>query len=74
MELLFDNKRSYNITLPRHYSHSDMTDMGFVESNSEKATPTDLRFLIHWLLHCMLVDKKRPDLFAQGDTVYVSTS
>lgn len=71
MELLFDNKRSYSISIPRSYSPSSLISTGFSEPENgvKDEQPTDLRFLIHYLLHCMLVDKARPDLFSQGDTV-----
>jgi ubiquitin related modifier 1 len=72
MELLFDNKRSYDLHLPSSYDTADLLPDGFPEELSQGSKPTDIRFLIHWLRHCLLVDRKRPDLFMQGDTVCVS--
>ena len=76
MELLFDNQRSLSLSLPSSYSLSNFTSTGFTSASltdkeGQEERQTDIRYLIHYLLHCALVDKARPDLFAQGDTVFV---
>jgi len=67
MEVLFSNVRSHSLTLPSSYTFLP-TDKSPAKSAS-KQKPTDIRFLIAWLKENLLQDKKRPDLFVQGDSV-----
>jgi ubiquitin related modifier 1 len=71
MELLFDNQRRCDVQLPVSYALDDLLETGFPSAPSEGERPADLRFLIHWLRHCLLSDFNRPDLFMQGQTVCV---
>jgi hypothetical protein len=57
MEVLFSYKRSHEVDLP----YED-------DAKGGKRPPT-IRYLIKWLPDNLLSDKKRPDLFAQGDSV-----
>jgi len=69
-ELLFDNKRLYNVSLPAKYDPRILAKSGFANiEEAQSFRPTDVRYLIYWMLHYLLVDKARSDLFVMGETV-----
>lgn len=84
MELLFNNQPVHHLVLPRYYQPATTvqaapTPKGMpttrpepIEESAEGAQETDVRFLIWWLREFELEDRDRPELFSQGETVYVS--
>lgn len=80
MELLFNNEPVHHLVLPRYYqpattvqatTKSTTRPDPIEESSAEGAHETDVRFLIWWLREFQLEDRDRPELFSQGETVYV---
>lgn len=78
MELLFHHQHSHSIQIPRFY---DPPSIAPTSSNSPapstapaplQGKQTDIRYLIWWLREYLLDDKNRPELFSQGETMYVS--
>lgn len=80
LEFLFDDKKQLDLELPARYRQDDLTDSGLADGHlptlhdDDRSQDVDIRFLIHYLRHVMLVDKGRPDLFVQGRTMSVSSS
>jgi ubiquitin related modifier 1 len=58
LELLFDNKRTHQLTLPHPPSK---------EGVAEQTKATDVTYLIHWLKDNLL--RERPELFVEEGTV-----
>lgn len=76
MELLFNHERSHRVAIPDSYTQDQLK--AFPNSSSDEDSeksgakqPTDIRYLIHWIRHFLLGQGQNPDLFMQGDTVYV---
>ena len=80
MELLFNNEPVHHLVLPRYYQPATTVQATTklttrpepIEESAEGAQETDVRFLIWWLREFQLEDRDRPELFSQGETVYVS--
>lgn len=74
MELLFSNRKSHAIDLPALYDPSSIITSTFL--HKDRPVPialvkSDVKYLIYWLRHELLADKARPDLFMQGETMFV---
>ncbi|KAG8877917.1 Ubiquitin- modifier 1 [Tulasnella sp. 331] len=69
MELLFDNKRSYRVTIPAHIPNSSPSPVNSVSSSSSSSEcpKSNVTFLIKWMRDNLL--KERVELFMEGETV-----
>lgn len=79
MELLFSHQHNHTITIPRYYDPS----LALISPSTSSPTPpkeaprpsegrpTDIKFLIWWLKNYLMDDKDRPELFVQGETMWV---
>lgn len=65
LELLFGNQRSHTLSLPATVVPSTSTS-----GSTSQSTEVNVTYLVHHLRTHLL--KERPELFAEGDTVYDS--
>lgn len=76
MELLFNNQHVHKVVVPRYYDPKAVSTTTTNDNPPPVPTPTmgkttDIKFLIWWLKEYLLVDKARPELFSQGETMSV---
>lgn len=70
--MLFDDQRTHRVSLPDVYSPAQVSAFPRLSDPvEEEKKPTDVHYLIHWLRHFLLGQGQNPDLFMQGDSVYV---
>lgn len=80
MELLFNNEPVHHLVLPRYYQPAATVNGSKgarplrpepIAADAAGAEESDVKFLIWWLREFVLEDRDRPELFSQGETVYV---